>query len=343
MKNSIMDEVSYHFIYLMMGINITANMDFICETCDKQFASKQGLVYHVARKACKNNEFYCKYCNSGFTLENSMYRHMKHNCNIKKQDDEQKNEIYVRLLKLEEENKKIAGDREKDRMMHKKEREKERNEYQKEIESIKKTVEKVETITAIKTMASGSITKNTNNGNIVNGDINNNINIILVGYGREDISKIDTNELIRAVRNGYHSSVKLTETLHFNPKYPEYHNVYISNMRDKYAMMFDGNDWVLTIKEDLINKIYDDKKNYIEENWEDFVESLTVSRKKALERWLETADEDAKIAEIKEQIKMLLYNKRNIPIKTTGSIKDSDQVCKKSNAAKKRVYKSVKE
>jgi hypothetical protein len=31
-------------------------------------------------------------------------------------------------------------------------------------------------------------------------------------------------------------------------------------MQDKYAMTYDGKDWNLTIKEDLINKIYDDKK-----------------------------------------------------------------------------------
>jgi hypothetical protein len=30
-------------------------------------------------------------------------------------------------------------------------------------------------------------------------------------------------------------------------------------------MMFDGNDWNLTMKDELINKIYDDKKNYNEE------------------------------------------------------------------------------
>jgi hypothetical protein len=63
-------------------------------------------------------------------------------------------------------------------------------------------------------------------------------------------------------------------------------------VKDKYAMMFDGKEWNLTMKEDLINKIYDDKKNYIEENLDDFVGSLPVSRKKALVRWLETDEED---------------------------------------------------
>jgi len=30
-------------------------------------------------------------------------------------------------------------------------------------------------------------------------------------------------------------------------------------------MLFDGISWTLTMKEDLINRIYEDKKNYIEE------------------------------------------------------------------------------
>ena len=83
-------------------------------------------------------------------------------------------------------------------------------------------------------------------------------------------------------------------------------------MKDKYAMMYDGENWNLTMKDDLINKIYDDKKNYIEENLDDFVDSLSLSRKKALERWLTTDDNDDRIYKIKNEIKLLLYNKRNL-------------------------------
>jgi hypothetical protein len=134
----------------------------------------------------------------------------------------------------------------------------------------------------------------------------------LLSLGQEDISKIDKNDLIKALQNGFNSTVKLTEAIHFNPKYPEYQNVYISNMKDKYAMTYDGKDWNLIIKEDLINKIYDDKKNYIEENLDDFVDSLSTSRMNALNRWIETDDEDDRISKIKHEIKLLLYNKRDM-------------------------------
>ena len=156
-----------------------------------------------------------------------------------------------------------------------------------------------------------STTLNSNNRitNINNGIVNN---IILVGYGNEDLKKLSKTDILKILQSGYCSTIKLTEAVHFNPKHPEYHNIFISNMKDKYAMMFDGKNWTLTTKEDLINKIYEDKKNYIEENLDEFVESLTVSRKNALKRWLETDDDDPKIKEIKENIKLLLYNSRKI-------------------------------
>ena len=53
---------------------------------------------------------------------------------------------------------------------------------------------------------------------------------------------------------------------------------------------------------------------------DDFCESLHPSQRRALDRWLNrwlnTDEEDIKIKDIKERIKLLLYNKRNIPIQT---------------------------
>jgi hypothetical protein len=37
-------------------------------------------------------------------------------------------------------------------------------------------------------------------------------------------------------------------------------------------------NWELVIKDDLIDKLYDEKKNYIEDNLDDFIESLTKSK-----------------------------------------------------------------
>jgi hypothetical protein len=258
---------------------------FVCDKCGAEFTQKIGLKYHEEHDSCKEKEFSCKVCNKLFTSKSSMYRHMRATCSVKKQQEAEKEEIINRLVMLESNAKKFASDAKK-----------------LELEN-KKLKEEVQILKSTKTVS--KTVNNTNKGVMIN-------NLTLVGYGKEDLTKLGKTELLKILQHGYNSPIKLTEAVHFNPNFPQYHNVFISNMKDKYAMMFDGKDWMLTTKEELINKIYDDKKNYIEENLDEFVDSLTISRKKAMERWLDTDDNDAKIKEIKDNIKILLYNRRNM-------------------------------
>jgi hypothetical protein len=218
---------------------------------------------------------------------------MRISCNIKKNEDYKKDKLYEKLIEIEKTNKNIVD---------------ENNKIKNENSKLKKKMEKIE-----KKMEKGNkTTNNINNGIINNNNINN---IVLIGCGNEDISKIDRNDILKGIKNGFYSTVKLTDAIHFNPKYPEYHNVYISNMKDKYAMMYDGTNWTLVTKIDLIDKLYDEKKSFIEENLEDFYDALTKGQKNSLERWMDIDDDHMKVKEIKEKIKLLLYNKRKIPLK----------------------------
>lgn len=274
--------------------------DYLCDNCNKTFTTKQSLNYHKTKQVCVVKVHKCRYCTNVFASKSTMYRHMRNSCKIKKQTDEEKDGIYKQLIELQDK-------------------------YQ----DLEKKLSDIQNGTLMPTdnklacsKKKGIVVNNTKNidnkinvekMNINMGTVINN-NITLVAYGNEDISKLDRSEILKVLQNGYDSTLKLTESVHFNPKYPEYHNIYISNMKDKYAMMFDGKSWTLTMKDELINRIYDDKKNYIEENINDFFASLSDSRKKALERWLETVDEDKRIRKIKDEIRLLLYNKRDVVI-----------------------------
>ena len=105
-----------------------------------------------------------------------------------------------------------------------------------------------------------------------------------------DMSKIDKNEIIKNL-NGFFTPLQLTDAIHFNPKHPEHHNIYISSMKSQYAMEYDGKEWTLIMKNDLIDKLYDQKKNFIE-------------------------DDHEKVKEVKNKMKLLLYNKRHVPCAT---------------------------
>lgn len=258
----------------------------VCDNCGRSFRRNENLRRHLDKNACRDINYRCSLCNNGFSSKNSMYRHMKHSCEAKKEEDQKKEDIYERLKRLEEQNKRIME----------------------ENDALKKKVTKI-------SKADGTVVYNTHNeytnSNVNNGTINN---IYLVGYGKEDMDKIDRIDLLKVFRTGFNSPLSLTETMHFNPKYPEFHNVYIPSMKDKYAMIYDGSEWTMVTKEYLIDKIYDDKRDYIEENLEDFLNSLTNSQQKALQRWMKTEENHPYIAKIKDDIKLLMYNKRKIPI-----------------------------
>jgi hypothetical protein len=165
------------------------------------------------------------------------------------------------------------------------------------------------------------VTKNiTNNNNINNGVINN---FNLYAHGKEDLDRIDKNDLLLGIKNGFNSTTKLTELINFNPKYPEYHNVYISNMKSKYAMKYDGNEWTLVRKNDLIDDVYEQKRDYIYINMDNYSKSLSKVQRESIDRWMlldEINPDDPVIRRIKSDIELLLYNSRGIPMSTTENL-----------------------
>jgi hypothetical protein len=155
---------------------------------------------------------------------------------------------------------------------------------------------------------------NVNNGNINNGNINN---VTIVAFGTERIEAIDTNSILSAMTAGFNATVKLTKNIHFNPNNPEYHNVYIPSMNNKNAMVYDGKRWALVPRDEIIDDLYREKKDYVEVNFEEFCKSLSETQIGSIKRWLAIDNEDNVIIKmIKRRIELLLYNERNIPKET---------------------------
>jgi len=268
-----------------------------CEDCGKKFTTIQSLDYHMNNKVCKKaNNTICEYCHNEYSSASCLNRHKK-SCKRARinKDEDDIDKIFNELIDVHKDKRLLKA---YDMMVKMKE----------ENENLKVKV-------IINNKEGDTITNNTTN-NYNNSTINNGIvnNIYLVGYGKEDMDRIDRLDLLKVFRTGFNSPLMLTETMHFNPKYPEFHNVYIPSMKDKYAMIYDGSEWNMVTKEYLIDKLYDNKRDYIEENLEEFLNSLTNSQKKALQRWMKAEENHPYIAKIKDDIKLLLYNKRKLPL-----------------------------
>ena len=117
--------------------------------------------------------------------------------------------------------------------------------------------------------------KNQNNGTI------NNINI--VAFGKEDLSKIENKEFFEALTQmGYKIPAKMVEKIHINDKYPEYKNIYISDINRGKAMVHDGKKWKLERYDNLSDKLLDKILNFMEERYEDIKEDKNITEKRKM-------------------------------------------------------------
>jgi hypothetical protein len=289
-----------------------------CEKCFKQFKQKSNYETHLNRKnPCKkiknpneskmnpneskmnpneskmnpneskinptefnqNNiikkEYKCTYCTKFFSSNSNLYKHLKNICKIKKLDDSEKESIYQHLLN---EHLNIKNENEN---------------IKKELIEIKNKLSKGSTV----------------NNNINNGTINN---IQIVAHGKEDLSKIKEDVVLQLVKRGWRSIPMFTKYLHCNDKFPEQKNIYINDINRKYCMVYDGNEWLLKDKTKTIDELYQTKYDFLEENFNAYYDKLENYQQKSFQKFIKLHKEDAPfVRKIKEELKTLLYNKRN--------------------------------
>jgi len=309
---------------------------FVCVDCGKVFAAKQNMDYHMKRKVCERmNKYVCANCGKVLSSSSSLSRHKKSGCkNQKKGKDDRVNnddidnncadsdayndsddntdssnnpdtnnvniqQVFEEIRKLKEQN----------------------DTLQKEMNDMK-TQNNTQHITNNTNNTNNTNTNNTNTNNINNGTVNN---IYLYGLGKEDMTRMDWKELIGVFQSGFDAPAKMCLAVNFNPKYPEFHNAYITNMKNKYAMFYDGTAWNMIEKNKLVDEMYKYKRSFIEANFDDFVDVMTKNQRDALERWLDSDDDHEHVKEIKEFIKLMLYNRRDVAISYRNKIENIQQ------------------
>lgn len=154
------------------------------------------------------------------------------------------------------------------------------NEYEKikkELEIIKTENEKLKKeLYELKNNKISDIVINENNVNNVNnvninGDLNINFNVIkVIDHGKEDYTKIDIKKIM--LDNQVLPNLNYISTIiyyvHCNNDFPEYQNVYISDMSRNKAMIYHDGKWIsadkMTTLDNLYNSIVNHTDNIIE-------------------------------------------------------------------------------
>ena len=141
------------------------------------------------------------------------------------------------------------------------------------------------------------------NINIQNNTVNN---IHLLAYNNTDLSHLTDKDYMHCIKHVNYCVKKIIEKIHFNPEKPENMNIYISNIKDKYLMIYDGFNWKLSTKEYELEKIYEEKEILLEE-WLENNDYPEIKEK--FVRYINNKEKDDNLNEIKEDIKLMMYNK----------------------------------
>jgi len=291
-------------------------MLYKCNICEKEFKQKCHYTNHLNRiRPCvkltkitslnpqnpsnllknnsKNLKKICYYCGYKSERTDNYNRHLL-SCKIKKQDIEEKEQILNKLL---EQNNKLEST----------------------IEELNKRIDKLEN-----DKKSNHTQNNKNIKHQNNGTINNTINIIQ--FGKEDLSKIENKEFFDALTQmGYKIPAKMVENIHINDKYPEYKNIYISDINRGKAMVHDGKKWNLERYEKISDKLLDKVLNFMEERYKELKDDKNITEKrklnmenklKILQIMKDYEEEEEKDrheylrSQCKDKMKMDLYNNR---------------------------------
>jgi hypothetical protein len=264
----------------------------------QDFTPNYTILTPKLQQVTPKNENRCDYCLKTYCRTNVLKKHLLI-CKVKKRDVEEKEEILTKLL---EQNNKLEST-----IYQQKE----------QIEQLIKTNENLMNHMKIKQ-------NNRNIKNQNNGTINNTINIIQ--FGKEDLSKIDNKEFFEALTQmGYKIPAKMVEKIHINDKYPEYKNIYISDINRGKAMVHDGKKWNLERYDNLSDKLLDKILNFMEERYEEIKDDKNITEKrkmnmenklKILQIMKDYEEEEEKErneylrSQCKDKIKMDLYNNR---------------------------------
>ena len=171
------------------------------------------------------------------------------------------------------------------------------------------------------------VTNNINNGNINNGNINNGkiINNTFVKFDNLDYKKIfSPKQIISILKRQFMSLEESIEKVHFNDDLPAYNNIYITNMKDTLAYVFNGSEFIAVNKNEMLNSLIDTHHNEINISLEKYRKKLSSDIVERLENFLERLNDKTKFKDRQnnknysnykaykvDAIKLIIYNHSN--------------------------------
>ena len=200
----------------------------------------------------------CRCCGKEFTRKDNLTKHLKFRCKNKKYLDN------IEVLKTKVSNVPLNGDNVQQLL-------EENTKLIKMLEECQTIIKQHDLLKQAIPLAPSSVvntnntnnntnnTNNINNGAINNGNINNtNVNVTINGFGKEDISKYDSNEMMNVYYKSTGGNIfsNMLKYFNFNPKYPENFNILMSDLSRENVKIYNGEEFITkkfkNVKDDIL-------------------------------------------------------------------------------------------
>jgi hypothetical protein len=160
---------------------------------------------------------------------------------------------------------------------------------------------------------------NNNKNQINNGTIIN--NNIKVSFGYENIDDLSKKDQLKILNSGYMSLINLIDKLHLNPELPQYNNILVTNLKDKYCKIYDDeiNKYKTINKKEMIDNIITLRTNNLKEIYNKYNNKNNKMHQFVLlliEKLRSITPDDEELMkyykDLYEEIILLIYNKTEI-------------------------------
>ena len=240
---------------------------------DSKKTKKDSISSEKSLNSSTNTQkgYNCKYCGKNYSRRNNLKRHISKFCKKWTNEKDQTSVLKFMSQQIEEGVKKIA-------------------------EMKKQHALEIETL----------LNKVGNTNNIENQQINIHIN----SYGKENLDYIKGDFLTNLLKIPYGAVPKLIEHVHFNPEHPENSNVKITNKKLPYASVFTEDKWEVRDKKRVIEDIIDKSYNMIDGEFTLDAPTLTSNQKKRYKDFQKKYDTEEKSLkrDLNKETELLILN-----------------------------------
>jgi len=254
--------------------------NFICEKCKKNFPQKSAYNSHLMRlnPCVKDNTVInkCEYCKNLYSTKYKLKNHLNI-CKKKKLVDDF-NQSHIEELK---------------KMFERK-----FEEQQQKIKNQQKQIDELSYVTDISKNI--TVTENSNNINTTNNVIN------IYNAGKEDLSRLSKEDIIKICTSGTYYPLVAAEIIHCNEKYPEFQNFLISNLRSDIGKVLVNDKWVAKSQDEILSNIMHVDKKHVSTLMKDL--EVDDKLKIKLESTKDEIDTNQNKEHMKKKIKNKLYN-----------------------------------